>query len=120
MMQEVKIEINKLEKMMLKIDDFLHNAPEGCLKWQRKGTKIYYYQQCKDHVLEEKPNSTGMKTNKNKWKRKYITKDNISLAKLLARKHYYITLKGMLQKQIKALRDFAKNCPDREIDAIYD
>lgn len=34
MMQEVKIEINKLEKMMLKIDDFLHNAPEGCLKWQ--------------------------------------------------------------------------------------
>ena len=26
----------------------------------------------------------------------------------------------MIQKQIKALRDFAKNCPDREIDAIYE
>lgn len=120
MMQEVKLEINKLEKMMQKIDDFLHNAPEGCLKWQHKGKKIYYYQQCKNHVVEENHNSTKMITDKNKWKRKYITKENLSLAKLLARKQYYITLKVIIQKRIKALKDFAKHCPDREIDAIYE
>ena len=38
-------EINKLEKIIERIDNFLCKAPEGCLKWQNRGAKTYYYQQ---------------------------------------------------------------------------
>lgn len=120
MIQEVELEIDKLEKMMQKIDVFLCQAPVGCLKWQHKGKKIYYYQQYKGNLSKEQEVTLGKKNNESKWKRKYITNENILLAKLLAKKHYYSTLKGVIQKQIKALQDFAKHCPDREIDAIYE
>ena len=40
--REVHIEIKRLEQMLKKIDDFLQQAPQGCLKWQNKGGKTYY------------------------------------------------------------------------------
>lgn len=118
--QEMNIEIKRLEQMLQKIDAFLQLAPEGCLKWQNKGEKTYYYQQYKDDVAEEKKNSTKQKTKKNKWKRKYITKENMELAKILAKKHYYIALKSVIQNRIKAIEMFAKYYPNKEMDAIYE
>ena len=119
-MREFEKEINKLEKIMQKIDDFLREAPEGCLKWQHKKGKTYYYQQYKESTLETSHNKTDSKPNKCKWKRKYITKENMILAKTLAKKHYYIALKDVVQNRIKALKTFTKYYPDREIDAIYE
>ncbi len=110
MIREAKEEIIKLEKMTKKIDDFLIHAPEGCLKWQNRRKKTYYYHQ----YMEKTDKSKG------KWKRKYITNENISIAKELAKKHYYIILKKMIQKRLKALNTLIKDYPVKEIDAIYD
>ena len=90
--REVHIEIKRLEQMLKKIDDFLQQAPQGCLKWQNKGGKTYYYQQYKEEETQENKNLENRKMKKNKWKRKYIAKENIELAKLLAKKHYYFAL----------------------------
>ena len=43
--EETQKEISKLEKLLKGIDMFLSGSPEGCLKWQNKSGKIYYYQQ---------------------------------------------------------------------------
>jgi len=110
MICEAKEEIAKLEKMMKKIDGFLIHAPEGCLKWQNRRKKTYYYHQ----YMEKTDKSTR------KWNRKYISNANISIAKELAKKHYYITLKKMMQKRLKALNALIKDYPAVEIDAIYD
>lgn len=71
-------------------------------------------------VISSNGNKTDSKPNKCKWKRKYITKENMILAKSLAKKHYYIALRGVVQNRIKALKIFTKYYPDREIDAIYE
>lgn len=44
-------EVKKLEKALLRIDEFLEKAPGGCLKWQNKKGKIYY-----THQFEEVKN----------------------------------------------------------------
>lgn len=110
MICEAQKEIIKLEKMMKKIDDFLIHAPEGCLKWQNRKKKTYYYHQ----YMGKTDKSTR------KWNRKYISNENISIAKELAKKHYYITLKKIIQKRLKALNTLIKDYPAEEIDAIYD
>lgn len=110
MISEAKEEIIKLEKMMKKIDGFLIHAPEGCLKWQNRRKKTYYY-----HQYLEKKNISARK-----WNRKYISGENISLAKELAKKHYYIILKRIIRKRLKALNTLIKDYPMEEIDAIYD
>lgn len=126
---DAKKEVIKLEKMMVKIDDFLRNAPEGCLKWQNRRKKTYYYQQYKQ--MEDTKNADGARENgkkaninkksiSGKWNRRYITNENISLAKSLAKKHYYTTLKNVIQKRLKALRRFIQDYPTQEIEAIYD
>lgn len=122
--RDAKAKIVKLEKMIKEIDDFLSDAPEGCLKWQHRRNKTYYYQQykensdvddkCKEIQAEETNGSSA------KWSRKYITNENISLAKALAKKHYYTSLKRVIQKQLNALRHFEKNYSDKELDAIYE
>lgn len=122
--RDAKAKIVKLEKMIKEIDDFLSDAPEGCLKWQHRRNKTYYYQQykensdvddkCKEIQAEETNGGSA------KWSRKYITNENISLAKALAKKHYYTSLKRVIQKQLNALRHFEKNYSDKELDAIYE
>ena len=49
-----------------------------------------------------------------------IAQENVSLAKLLAKKHYYIALKSVIHSRIKALKTFIKYFPDKEIDAVYE
>ena len=39
----VKKEVPQLENAIKKVDLFLNHAPEGCLKWQNKNGKTYYY-----------------------------------------------------------------------------
>lgn len=112
MRRDAKEEIIKLEKMMVKIDDFLCHAPEGCLKWQNRRKKTYYYQQ---YMEKEDKNGSSRK-----WNRKYISNGNVSIAKDLAKKHYYIALKSVIQKRLMALRKFIRNYPVAEIETIYD
>ncbi len=53
------------------------------------------------------------------WERKYIKKDNISLIKKLAQKHYYTMLKPDLEKNIKALRNFIQQYHPEDMEKIY-
>ena len=118
--REVKNEIKRLEIISQNIDAFLCQAPDGCLKWQNKKGKTYYYHQHKERELEGNKHSEELKLKKSKWKRKYITKENVSVAKLLAKKQYYIALKSVIKSRIKALKTFMKYYPNREIDAVYE
>ena len=56
-----KREIIKLKKILSEVDEFMNTAPEGCLKWQNKNGKTYYYHQFKDK--------------ENQWGREYIKRD---------------------------------------------
>lgn len=105
--EKAKKEIVKLENLMKMIDKFQSHAPQGCLKFQNKGENTYFYQQYMDE-------------SKNKWDRKYIKKENISLAKELAQKQYYTAIKPVLEKSLNALKSFIKQYQPEEIEKIYD
>ena len=100
-----KEEVPQLENAIRKIDRFLNHAPEGCLKWQNRNGKTYYYHQF-------------MKNNK--WVRRYIKKSEIALAKKLAQKHYYLEIKPILEKNLNEIKRFSKKCPLDEMESIYD
>ena len=101
----VKKEVLQLENAIKKVDLFLNHAPEGCLKWQNKNGKTYYYHQfMKD----------------NKWVRRYIKKGELSLAKTLAQKQYYTSIRPILEKMLDEIKRFAKKCPLNELEEIYD
>ena len=100
-----KEEVPQLENALKKIDAFLNHAPEGCLKWQNKKGKTYYYHQyMKD----------------NKWVRRYIKKNELSLAKKLAQKHYYLSIRPILEKMLDETKRFTKKCSSNELEEIYD
>lgn len=101
----VKEEVPELENALKKINAFLNHAPEGCLKWQHRNGKTYYYHQfMKD----------------NKWVRRYIKKDGLSLAKKFAQKHYYISTKPILEKMLDETRHFTKKCSQNKLEEIYE
>ena len=101
----VKKEVPQLENAIKKVDLFLNHAPEGCLKWQNKNGKTYYYHQfMKD----------------NKWVRRYIKKGELSLAKTLAQKQYYTSIRPILEKMLDEIKRFIKKCPLNELEEIYD
>ncbi len=100
-----KEEVPRLENAIKKIDIFLNNVPEGCLKWQNKKGKTYYYHQ----FMED-----------NKWVRRYIKKGELSLAKKLAQKHYYGAVKLILEKNLRELKRFLEKCPSQEMEKVYD
>ncbi len=106
-------EITKLEKVLEEIETFLVGAPKGCLKWQNRGKKTYYYQQ----YSEPDKDMPDIKDNP---KRRYLKKDENQLAKMLAKKHYYSLLKTISEKQLAVLRSFVKKYPDKDIEDIYD
>lgn len=91
----------KEEKILQEIDRFLPEAPEGCLKWQNKHGKTYYY-----HQYEEN----------GKWKRRYIKKKDIELAKKLAQKQYCKEVRPLA----KARLDRMKFLSEEKIETIYD
>lgn len=109
MIRNAKEEIMKLEKTLKKIDDFMVYAPEGCLKWQNKSGKTYYYQQ----YLEQ-----GANESTSKWNRRYIKKKDVSLARNLAQKHYYVTTRPLLEKRLDSLRKFIKSYPQEAEDVF--
>lgn len=98
-------EVLYLENALKKIDEFLCSAPEGCLKWQNKKEKTYYYHQF---------------ANGDQWARRYIKKGNVSLARSLAQKQYYIAIKPIVKKKLSELRRFLKKGYSCELDKIYD
>ena len=129
LIRDAKEEMVTLEEMMIKINAFLENAPEGCLKWQNRRNKTYYYQQYRQVEYVENVDDTrereerediDKKSISGKWNRRYITNENMSLAKSLAKKYYYITLKKVIQKRLKVLRRLIQDYPAQEIEAIYD
>ena len=100
-----KEEVPQLENGIKKIDAFLNHAPEGCLKWQNRNGKTYYYHQfMKD----------------NKWVRRYIKKGELSLAKTLAQKHYYLSIRPILKKMLDETKHFMEKCPSNELEEIYE
>lgn len=114
-------ESSELEKILKKIDAFLENAPEGCLKWQNKNDKTYYYHQfarrednakeiCKDNE----------KKNLLKWERKYIKKKDITLAQELAQKQYYDKVRPIIENNLNEINIFLKSIQKKEVDYIYD
>ena len=103
--ESAKEEVPQLENAIKKIDVFLNHAPEGCLKWQHRNGKTYYYHQfMKD----------------NKWVRRYIKKNELSLAKKLAQKHYYLLIRSILEKMLDETKRFMKKYPSNEVEEIYD
>lgn len=104
-MEIARKEISQLENALKRIDVFLSNAPEGCLKWQHRRGKTYYYHQFMDGA---------------KWKRKYIKKGEDSLAKALAQKHYYSVIRPILEEHLKNLKCLGEKCPLDELEEVYD
>ena len=99
--------MNKLEKMIKTVEEFQNCVPEGCLKYQNVGKNTYFYQQYMDEDTKQ-------------WKRKYIKKENVSLARDLAQKHYYLTIRPALEKNLDELKKFIKEYHPEKIDEIYD
>jgi len=114
-------ELHRLEKLRVKIQGFLDNAPEGCLKWQRKNGKVYYYQQFVKN-LEKKRHNEMLFNEKgvNKWGRKYIRKDEFLVAEKLAQKQYYLSISPIIEKQIALLKKLIDTYPDNKMESIYD
>ena len=117
--EEAQKEISKLEKMLKRIDVFLSGAPEGCLKWQNKNGKIYYYQQYMQD-MQMITDKTLKTENFDKWKRKYIRKRDIGIVAALAQKHYYSSVKPLVQKQLKELKQFVNKYPKENLEEIYE
>ena len=101
----VKEEVPQLENALKQVDEFLENVPQGSLKWQNKKGKTYYYHQfMKD----------------NKWVRRHIKKGELLLAKTLAQKQYYVSIRPILEKMLDEIKRFIKKCPLNELEEIYD
>lgn len=115
LMSIMKTESIRLEKMLKKINGFLEMAPEGCLKWQHRRGRTYYYQQ---YGLQLDENVNIKESNRN-YIRKYITKENVALAKKLAKKQYYLSLKYVIERRVKVLTYFENNYSNKEIDEVY-
>lgn len=117
--EEAQKEISRLEKMLKGIDMFLSVAPEGYLKWQNKNGKTYYYQQYMQDVpmIADKTMDTE---NFDKWKRKYIRKRDIGIVAALAQKNYYSSVKPLVQKQLKELKQFVNKYPKENLEEIYE
>ncbi len=107
MQKEAGKELKKLEEMLRKIEEFQKNAPEGCLKYQNKGKKTYFYQQFRGE-------------NNKSWERKYIKKENVSLIKELAQKQYYSAIKGVLMRNVSALKNLIQQYHPEDIQEIYE
>lgn len=105
--REIKKEIAEIEKTLEAIRHFRRQEPEGCLKYQNRGKKIFYYHQFMNEETKE-------------WQRKYIRRENFPLVKNLAQKHYYSMLEPLLKKQLKALKSFQQQYHPEDAEQVYD
>lgn len=104
---KIQNKILDLKKTVNMIDKFLEDAPKGCLKYQIKAGKAYYYQKYKN----EEENSYVVH---------YIERKDEKLAMKLAQKGYFIMIKPLLEKEIKALEQFLESYNTRDVDEVYD
>ncbi len=107
MIKNIKKEAENLEKILMNIRKFRKQAPDGYLKYQKKGNEMYFYQHYMNLEINE-------------WEKRYIKKDNISLAKDLAQKQYYAKLEPLLEKNQKLINDFIRKYHPEEMEQIYD
>lgn len=114
--KNAKEEAEQLEKTLKIIDEFLDKAPKGCLKWQNKKGKTYYVHQQKLEGDEEESENSKV----SKWVRKYIKKQDISLAKTLAQKHYYLTIRPSIEKKVNELNRFIDIYEMDTAEDVYD
>jgi len=91
----VQAEIMNIEKMLETIERFGVHAPEGHLKIRRKKSGVYFEHQFFD-------------SNTNRWKSDYINQKKLPLAQALAQKLYYAKFKGVLEKNLKALKQMQR------------
>lgn len=104
---ETKKEIERLEKMLVTINKFRKLEPEGCLKYQNKGNKTFFYQQYRNEINK-------------KWERKYIKRENLSLVKRLAQKHYYTMLEPIIKETLRVLKNFLHQYHPEKKQQVYD
>lgn len=105
--KEVQKEIKTLEETLKFIDEFKQKAPQGCLKIQNKDRHTYFYQQY-------------MNEGEERWDRRYIKKENISLACDLAQKHYYGVVEPIIKNNLDVLKQFIKNYRPETVWKVYD
>ena len=106
-----KREVIRLEKELKMIDEFLRQAPEGCLKWQNKNGRTYYIQQLENLESDNQ---------ESEWVRKYIRKQDVDLAEALAQKHYYLTIRPLLVFNINNLHQLIEDYQEDEIKNKYE
>ena len=104
---KIQNKILDLKKTVNMIDKFLEDAPKGCLKYQIKAGKAYYYQKYKN----EEENSYVVH---------YIERKDEKLAMKLAQKGYFLMIKPLLEKEIKALEQFLESYNTRDVEEVYD
>lgn len=56
----------------------------------------------------------------NKWVRRYTKKNEHALAKKLAQKHYYLSIRPILEKMLDETKRFMRKCPSNALEEIYD
>lgn len=105
--KEVKKEIEKLEKVLEKIEQFKLQAPEGSLKCQKRRGCHFFYQQ----IWNEK---------EKKWERKYIKKKQFPFIRRLAQKRYFEELEPIAKKNLEILKEFFERYKPSELEKVYD
>lgn len=91
--QNIRGNIEELEREIQSIEEILRGAPEGCMKYQKKNHSTYFYHQCYDE-------NTG------NVQRKYIKKKDAGLAYVLAQKGYLTKLLPILKEEANQLKSF--------------
>lgn len=104
--KDVHKNIEELERSIKQAEDFLSGAPEGCLKYQQRNENPLFY-----HQYIEK--DTGMK------KRKYIKKQDLDFAQILAQKGYMARLQPILKEELEALKKFEKNYHPEKKEQVF-
>ena len=117
--EEAQKEISRLEKMHKRIDMFLSGAPEGCLKWQNRNGRTYYYHQYQSDIAKSQDEKEQPQETANYFRR-YIKKRDLKLAQILAQKHYYSSVKPLVQKQLKELKQFVNKYPKENLEEVYE
>lgn len=85
----------------------MEKTPEGRLKPQRKRAKTYY---CQEYV--SKDDGTYVK--------KYISQKDVDFVKALAQKGYYMKVKPLLEKNLRALELFVQRYDETAVTSIFD
>lgn len=117
--EEARKEISRLEKMLKRIDVFLSGAPEGCLKWQNKNGRTYYYHQYQNDISKNQEEKEQAQETK-KYFRRYIKKRDLKIAEILAQKQYYSLIKPIVQKQLQELNQFINKYPKENLEEVYE